>query len=141
MRRLSLAAAAVVAITVSTPALAQEETETPSAAMAQMADPATQQQVAMMAQAMGEILLDMPVAPLIEAASRVAGKDVAGDVDPDARVADLVGPDARGAPAAMAERIPAMMSAMAVLAGTLEQLAPQLRDIAARLPRTASTNE
>jgi hypothetical protein len=125
--------AAFLLLALPAPAFAQGQ----SAAVAHLSDPATQAEVALMAQAMGEILLDMPVAPLIDAADQIAGKPVAPDIDRNARVADVVGPDARRAPAMMAERIPAMMGAMATLAQSFEALAPQMRELARRMPRAA----
>lgn len=141
MTRFPLFLAMAGTLTISAPALAEErisdEHGAPaSAAIAQLADPASQQQAAMMVQAMGDILLAMPAAPLLDAARQMAGEDLAQNVDPDARVSDLIGADARDAPAKLAERIPAMMGAMASLAGAFEQLAPQLRDLAQRMPRT-----
>ena len=48
----------------------------------QMRDPAYQRDMALMLQAMTEVLLDMPVAPLAQAAAEMVGEETR-DIDPD----------------------------------------------------------
>jgi hypothetical protein len=133
--RIAATAAALLAVTVPGHALAQEaEGSELSSAIDTMSDPAMQEQVGLMAAMLVGALMEMPVGPLAEAASTMAGED-APAIDPDARVRDLVGPEAGRAPEVIAERLPEMMEAMAGMAGALEQMLPHLRDLADRLPR------
>ena len=137
--RLPIIAAAAFAATAPLPALAQEvDTSRLADAVEAMDDPAMQEQVSLMAAALVGVLLEMPVGPLMEAASEAAGED-APAVDPNATVRDLMGPQAAEAPEIVAERLPEMMGAAASMAGAmggaLEAMLPHLRDMADRLPR------
>ena len=87
--RLSLIAA-VLAAAAPLPALAQDAGPSPLKDAAEgMADPATQQQAGMMAAMLVGALLEMPVGPLAEAVVQMGGTS-ASDIDPDARVRDLL---------------------------------------------------
>lgn len=133
MRVLPILAAA--ALLMPLPALAQDaDGEVLADAAATLDDPMMQEQAGMMAAMMVGALLEMRVGPLAEAMAEIAGED-APAIDPDARLADMVGPEAAEAPARVAERVPQMMGAMASLAGAFEEMLPQLREMAARLPR------
>lgn len=133
--RIAATAAALLAISLPSHALAQDAGEGElSPVIESMSDPATQEQTALMAAMLVGALMEMPVGPLAEAAATMAGKD-APAIDPDARVRDLVGPEAGRAPEVIAERLPEMMEAMAGMAGALEQMLPQLRELAERLPQ------
>ena len=68
-----------------TPAMAEAAgpTNAPLAGLGeQMHDPERQRDMALMLRAMTEVLLDMPIAPLAEAAAEMAGED-ARPIDPD----------------------------------------------------------
>lgn len=133
--RLAICAAALLALGLPSHALAQEAGEGElSSAIETLSDPAMQEQAALMAAMLVGALMEMPVGPLAEAASTMAG-EAAPAIDPDARVRDFVSPEAAHAPEVIAERLPAMMEAMAGMAGTLEEMLPQLRELAERLPR------
>ena len=55
----------------------------------QMRDPAYQRDMALMLQAMTEVLLDMPVAPLAQAAAEMVGEETR-DIDPDLTLRRMV---------------------------------------------------
>ena len=75
--------AALAACTLPVPALAQDAPAAPLADLGeQMRDPAYQRDMALMLQAMTEVLLDMPIAPLAQAAAEMAGEKTR-DIDPD----------------------------------------------------------
>ena len=97
-----------------------------------LGDPATQKALAQSVRVMGEILLDMPLAPLADAAARMAGEDGA-DVDPDATLRNLAGPDAADMPQQIEEKLPQMMGAASAMAGSLETMLPVLRQMAAQM--------
>ena len=98
-------------------------------------DPIRQEQMAAAAEAMTGAMLEMPAAPLLRAAATMAGEDPE-DIDPNLTVGDLVGPEAADAPRDFAERLPAMMGAMATLATAMEAMLPQLREAIERIERT-----
>jgi hypothetical protein len=103
-------------------------------AAGELADPARQEQVAAMAGAMIEAVMRMPVGGMMQAAADMAGKD-AGEIDPATTLADLAGDDAADAPAEIAERLPQMMGMMAQMAGAMDAMVPQLRDMAETMRR------
>lgn len=92
-----------------------------------LSDPARQAEIGAMVETMTDVLLSMPAAPLLRAAATVAGQDP-GDIDDNTTVGDLAGPEAAEAPREFAHRLPQMMSAMATLAATLEDMAPLMRE-------------
>lgn len=115
------------------PALAQDEAESPlSDAVAMMSDPEMQEQASLMAAMLVGALLEMPVGELADSVAVMAGEEES-DIDPDARVRDMLGPDAANAPEIVAERLPQMMQGMAGMAGALEAMMPQLREMAVRM--------
>jgi len=114
------------------PALAAEGD---AARMAEeLSDPARQQQIAAALEAMTAAMLEMPAAPLLRAAATMAGKDVE-EVEPDVSVGDLMGPEAAAAPRELAQRLPAMMSAMAIFATSFEAMLPELRAMGDRMAK------
>jgi hypothetical protein len=127
MRHPILLAAAAIAL-LPAPALAEPDEGEISSAARELADPARQEQLAVMAGAVMEAMLEMPAAPLLRAAAEVAGEDPEA-VDPDTRLADLAGPEAADAPREVAEKLPQMMGAMAALAVAFEDMLPQMRAI------------
>ncbi|QZH75383.1 MAG: hypothetical protein JY451_01810 [Erythrobacter sp.] len=139
--RIAAAAVALMAVTLPGHAFAQDAGESDlTSAVETMSDPATQEQAALMAAMLVGALMEMPVAPLAEAVSTMAGEDSPA-IDPDARVRDYVGPEAARAPEVVAERLPEMMEAMAGMAGAFEQMLPQLRELAERLPQNPQGEE
>ena len=130
---------ALVAAAMPLPALAQDaELLTPEEAeetsLEQMSDklsdPLRQQELAMMARAMGEVLLDLPLAPLTEALAEIAGED-APAMDRGTTLRALA-PEASRVPAEIEKNLPRAMEAMGALAGAMETLAPELRAMARR---------
>ena len=97
----------------------------------QMRDPAYQRDMALMLQAMTEVLLDMPVAPLAQAAAEIADKE-AGDIDPDLTLRRMV-PQADRAGEEVARVVPRAMQAAGSMAEGLAAMTPLLRDMAARM--------
>lgn len=77
------------ALALPAPAFAQPDTDSAVAALAdlgeQLRDPERQRELTLMMQAMSEVLLDMPIAPLAQAAADMAGEK-AQHIDPDLTV-------------------------------------------------------
>ena len=97
----------------------------------QMRDPAYQRDMALMLQAMTEVLLDMPVAPLAQAAAEMAEEE-ARDIDPDLTLRRMV-PQADRAGQEVARVVPRAMQAAGSMAEGLAAMTPLLRDMAARM--------
>ena len=89
----------------------------------QMGDPAYQRDMALMLQAMTEVLLDMPVAPLAQAAAEIADKEALRRMVPRA---DRAGEE-------VARNVPRAMQAAGSMAQGLAAMTPLLRDMAARM--------
>lgn len=121
--------AALAALSLPAPAVAQD------AALAdlgeRMRDPAQQRETALMAQALTEIMLDMPIAPLAQAAAEMAGEKAA-TIDPDLTLRKLA-PEAGQASEALGRNLPRAMAAVGAMAETTARMAPALRDMAARM--------
>lgn len=117
------------------PAAASAQEAGDDSAMAAMAermnDPEFQAEMALTMQAMGEILLDMPVGPLLEATAEAAGEE-ARKIDPDTTLRQMA-PGAARVPEAIAEQTPRMMRAMSGMARGLERMRPALRAMARRM--------
>ena len=119
-----------------------EEQESLSDMTDKLSDPQNQQQAAMMLRAMSEVLLDMPVAPMMNA-MREAGRDMGGEdmpeVAPDTTLRSMA-PDAARVPEEIERNVPRAMEAMSKMAGAMETMMPALRDMARqmkeRLPQT-----
>ncbi|WP_133303999.1 hypothetical protein [Aurantiacibacter aquimixticola] len=136
-----IAAALLTSASLAAPAAAQETEERPLAGLTEaMEDPATQEQVSHTVAALVGALMEMPVGPLVEAMGEMTGEP-GPDIDPDARIRDLMGAEAADAPEIVAERLPAMMGAMAQMAGAFEAVLPQLREAAESLPRDLPAQE
>jgi hypothetical protein len=122
-----LTAAALGVLAASTPALAQEDE---AARLGEaMRDPAAQQATAAAAAAMSEALLNIRVAPLLDAIRTAEGAPP-GTVDPNLSLRDYAGPGAERVPEEVSRRLPAMMGAMGNMTGALESMLPQLRETA-----------
>ena len=98
----------------------------------QLDDPALQHSLSDAIAAMSEALLDMPVAPIARVMDAM-GDPGARDIDPDATVGDLAGPDARRMPREVARKVPQMMGAMAEMSDAMAAMAPQLEAIGRRM--------
>ncbi|MDG5746644.1 hypothetical protein P8Q88_00475 [Qipengyuania sp. XHP0207] len=141
MRSPIVAAAAALAA-ISVPAAAQDYDAVPldeptmddralSGMAGELRDPVRQREMALMLQTMTEVLLDLPIAPLAQAAADMAGER-AEDIDPDLTLRK-VAPDAGRVSEEVAVVVPRAMQAMGGLAEGLSDMAPALRDMADRL--------
>ncbi|QKG70585.1 hypothetical protein [Erythrobacter mangrovi] len=137
MRKLILPAAALAFAPIplaaqEAPAAASEAA--PLADMAeQMRDPERQRELAMLAQTMTEILLDMPIAPLAQAAAEMAGEQ-ARQVDPDLTLRKMV-PEAGRVSEAIGRNAPQAMQAAGTMASAMAAMAPALREMAEQMAR------
>jgi hypothetical protein len=139
MRKFALTTLSLAALAAPAPLLAQEAdvpplepVEGPETDLAEkFADPDYQRQTALMVRTMAEVLLDLPLAPVMEAAGDVAGED-APDVDPDATLRSLA-PGASRVPEEIERNLPRAMQAMGSMADAFEAMKPALRDMAERL--------
>ncbi len=129
MRLFGLAAAVAIAA-MPMPVTAQEAE---AAELAErLSDPAFQHELSGTVAVMSEILLDLPIAPLAEAAAAMAGEDP-GAVDPDMTLRQLAGPDAGRVSGEIAENLPRMMGAMAGMAEGFSAMMPTFREMARRM--------
>jgi hypothetical protein len=95
-----------------------------------LSDPATQEHLASTIAVLGEVLLDLPLAPILEPMAEIAGDP--GSVDPDLTLRKM-NPEAGDVAARAASRLPQAMDAMAAMAGSIEAMAPALDIMADRL--------
>jgi hypothetical protein len=119
-----------------------------SDAAAKLNDPRTQQALAGTMATLMQALMNMKAAPFVQmmdgmegAMERATGersddRQTARTIDPDATLGDLAGPEARAMPEEMAEKLPAMMGAMAGLAGSMEAMLPELEAMGKRLKQS-----
>lgn len=137
MRRLLVLGAATV-LAVPAPALAQDHGASPPEAEIgvladTLRDPATQVQVADTLGALSQVLLNLKVAPFVEAMEQATGEPVR-DIDPDERIRDFA-PGAEELPDAIDRELPRAMDRMAGMGDAMQTLLPALRDIAAQFER------
>lgn len=137
MRKIILPAAAA-ALVLPAPAFAQDayddapEAAAPLADLGErMKDPETQRDMALTLQAMTEVLLDMPIGPLAEAAADMAGEQ-AREIDPDMTLRQMV-PNADRVSDEIARNAPRVMQAAGSMAEGVAAMTPMLRDMAARM--------
>lgn len=88
-------------------------------------DPLTQYVVAGMISAASKALLDIPVAPVIDAVEQASGRRV-GNVPRDARLGDLAGADEERLRERIVSDVPRAMAAMGALASAAGEMAPAL---------------
>ncbi len=114
------------------PAMAQADTEAELGRMARtMGDPARQEALARAMGAMTEVLLDLPLAPLIGPFAEAAGEDP-GTIDRDATLRKM-SPAAGAVPRQIERQLPRAMSAMARMSGAVAVMLPQLREATQRM--------
>jgi hypothetical protein len=115
------------------PAAAEEP---PFGRMAEdLSDPARQDAMAGALEALGEALLDLKVGPFMKAMDRAGHGEATRDIDPDATLADVAGPEARRMPRELADKLPVMMGLMGSMAGELEAMLPELEAMGRKLER------
>lgn len=127
-----LAASAFTIAIAPMPAMARDETVPLGKAeeiAAKLNDPMTQFAIAGMLSAMSKALLEMPVAPMVEAVERASGKRVGG-LPRDARLADLAGADHDQVREQIVEHVPRAMAAMGAMATAAQAMAPELERMA-----------
>ena len=128
MRRLILAAAL---LPLAAPAMASD-TEASLDQMARtLGDPARQEAMARAMGAMAEVLLDLPLAPILGPLAEAAGEDPRR-VDRDATLRKM-SPAAGDVPRQIERQLPRAMGAMAGMSGAFAGLLPQLREAAERM--------
>lgn len=128
MRALTLGAA-LCALAMPLPAAAQESQL--GELSDKLSDPATQEQLAETVATLSEVLLDLPLAPMMEAVAEATGEDPER-VDPDATLRSMA-PEAERVPDEIADRLPQMMGMMAGMAKGMEAMLPALRQMAERM--------
>ena len=100
-----------------------------------LSDPARQEQFALTARALTEVLLDLPLAPILQpladAAGEIADEEIE-PVDPDATLRRMA-PSAADMPERIEEELPRAMDRLAGASGALADLIPALRDMSERL--------
>ena len=137
MRILALSAAAMLALPVAAQAqvagdpLGDEYLADDAPLSQQLRDPAMQDGLAATVAVLGEILLDLPLAPIMEPMAEATGRDP-GTVDPDLTLRKMR-PDAGELPTRAARELPRAMDTMAAMAGGIEAMRPALQDLAGRL--------
>ena len=151
MRKIVLSALAASVVAAPAPLLAQDEAEAeaplaleePGDVFSGMAerfkDPEQQRQMALMLRTMSEVLLDMPLAPLMEAMGEVAGED-APEVDPDATLRSM-SPHADRVPEEIEKNLPRALDAMGSMAEAMEKMMPALKDMAERMKDVAPATD
>ena len=131
---------AVVAIMAPAPAMAREQSIAQAAE--RLSDPRMQGAIAGMLAAMTEAMMGMKMAPFAKAMDSMGdgmGRDdgdadhASRSIDPDATLGDMMGPEARRMPQELSARVPQMMDGMAGMAGAMEQMMPQLKEMAERM--------
>jgi hypothetical protein len=114
------------------PAVARDE-PAPSGNAAEISeklnDPMTQYAVAGMLSAMSKALLEISVAPVVDAVETASGRRV-GNLPRDARVADLTGTDQSRVREQIVEHVPRAMAAMGALARAAQAMTPELERMA-----------
>jgi hypothetical protein len=131
--RALLAAAAFV---VSGLAASSASAKSDAARMAEtFGDPRTQATVSAAVRALSEAMLNLPVAPFLNAAEAFRDPYRPRAVDPDLTLGEIAGPRAESVPEDLSRRLPAMMGAMGGMAETVEAMTPALKGMAREMGR------
>lgn len=138
MRILGVAAAGLLVFAVPSAATAQDASTHDAQALTELseklADPAFQEQSAIMGEALMQVLLDLPVGPMAEALNKATdGRSPA--IDPDATVRDLA-PKAEQLPGEVGENLPVAMTALSGMTEGMAAMLPALRNMAQRMKAT-----
>ncbi len=128
MRRLILSAAL---LPLAAPAAAQDVGPELDRMARTMGDPARQEAMARAIGTMTEVLLDIPLAPIIGPIAEAAGENPR-NVDPDATLRKM-SPGAGEVSRAIERELPRAMGAMAGMSGALASTIPALREAAERM--------
>lgn len=128
MRRLILA---LPLLALAAPAAAQDVEPELDRMARTMGDPARQEAMARAIGTMTEVLLDIPLAPIIGPIAEAAGEDPR-NVDPDATLRKM-SPGASNVSRQIERELPRAMGAMAGMSGALASTLPALREAAERM--------
>ena len=129
MRRLILA---LPLLAIASPALAQSDADAGLDRMAKtLGDPARQQALARAVGTMTDVLLDIPLAPILGPLAEAAGEDPRR-IDRDATLRKMT-PGAGDVSRQVETALPRAMGAMAGMSTVFADLLPQLRDAAERM--------
>ena len=128
MRRLLLAAAL---FPLAVPAAASDTERDLDQVSRALGDPARQEALARAMGAMAEVVLDMPLAPILGPIAEAAGEDPRS-VDPDTTLRS-VSPGAREVSRQIERQLPRAMGAAAGMSGAFAGLIPQLRETIERM--------
>lgn len=132
---LAAPAAAQEAIEPVDPDFAYEPSEAETESLDRMAvalsDPARQQALAETLAVLSEVLLDLPLAPIIEPLAEAAGEDPGG-IDPDTTLRSIA-PGADDVSEEIRENLPQAMDRLAKVSGGLAAMVPALRAMADRI--------
>ncbi|MBX7491999.1 hypothetical protein K3163_02110 [Qipengyuania sp. 1NDW9] len=115
------------------PDLAEEEAKAELAE--KFADPEYQRQTALMVRSLAEVLLDLPLSPLMDAMGQAAGED-APEVAPGTTLRSMA-PEAGRIPEEIERNLPRAMESMAALSEAFEAMKPALEDMAERMKEAA----
>ena len=137
MRVPTIAATALAAAALATmplPVMAQTSEPDLSGVTEALGDPQLQDRAASMIGAMMEAVLDMPAAPLLDAAARLRGEEDA-NLPADTRLGDLAGEEGADAAADLQRSVPQMMNAMAGMTEAFAAMLPAFRNMAEQAAR------
>ncbi|MEP2734903.1 MAG: hypothetical protein ABJP34_01290 [Erythrobacter sp.] len=134
MRALPVAAAALMVLTLPSAVHAQDasidapDTKPLSELSEKLADPAFQDQAAIMGEALVAMMLELPVGPMADAMNKATdGRTPA--IDPDAKLRDIA-PDAENMQGQVIEKLPLAMDKMSSMASGMEAMLPALMNMA-----------
>ena len=143
MKRVALTVVCAAGLALPLPAMAQDLPPDEGEAMGDMqtvlTDPAKQAQMAATLRVLGEVLLDLPLAPLADAVETITGEPMT-DITPDTTLRSIA-PETSRLPEQLEEAAPRAMEAMGGMARALQTMAPALRDMARRLEGIAPPAE
>ncbi len=136
--------AALAVLVLPVPAVAQEVAASAEAApladlAGRMGDAEQQRETALMLRALAEVVLDMPIAPLAQAAAEMTGRK-AQAIDPDLTLRSIA-PGAGRVGEEIERGLPQAMAAVGTLAEAFATMAPALEDMAARLRQPAPESD
>ncbi|GMM93599.1 hypothetical protein [Qipengyuania sp. MTN3-11] len=143
IRRMSLIAAVPLAAAAA-PVAAQDlypapsETESLEAMAETLSDPARQEELASTVAVMTEILLDLPLAPILEPMAEIAAETTGEPirlVDPDATLRKIA-PGAGRISGEVQDKLPRAMDSVGAMSGAVARMVPALREMAQQLRDT-----
>ena len=118
-------------LALSAPATAQDTKADLDHMARTLGDPARQAALARAMGAMAEVILDLPLAPIVGPLAEAAGEDPR-DIDSDATLRKM-SPAAAEVPRQIERQLPRAMSAMSGMSGAFAGMIPVLREAAERM--------